>query len=79
MEYMRHFERNPQICGGEPVIKGTRVPVKTILASLASGDSAAAIRKDFPVLQAADVRAVIMLAAQMAGRRLRPEAFPKAS
>ena len=37
-----HFEqriiRDPQICGGEPVFKGTRVTLRTVLASLAAGD-----------------------------------------
>src|SRR5687768_11681303 len=35
----QHILRDPSICGGEPVIRGTRVPLRTILASLADGDS----------------------------------------
>jgi uncharacterized protein (DUF433 family) len=35
------FERNPKICGGQPVFRGTRVPLRTVLASLAEGDSSA--------------------------------------
>jgi uncharacterized protein (DUF433 family) len=42
------FERNPTICAGETVIKGTRVPLRTILASLAEGDSPEEILADFP-------------------------------
>lgn len=34
--------RDPQICGGEPVFKGTRVPSRTVLASLADGNTMAA-------------------------------------
>jgi uncharacterized protein (DUF433 family) len=39
MDYFQHIERNPQICGGELVIKGTRVTLRTLLASLAEGAS----------------------------------------
>lgn len=35
--------RDPQICGGEPVFKGTRVTLRTVLASLAAGDIARAL------------------------------------
>lgn len=79
MDYMDHFERKPGICGGSPVIRGTRVPVKTILASLAEGDSVQEIRKDFPVLSPQDIKAVIALAAAFTGKRMRTDAFPLAS
>ena len=29
--------RDPKICGGQPVFKGTRVTLRTVLASLAEG------------------------------------------
>ncbi|AUX30629.1 MULTISPECIES: DUF433 domain-containing protein [Sorangium] len=31
--------RDPLLCGGAPVIKGTRVTLSTLLASLSDGDS----------------------------------------
>ncbi|MEI7733174.1 MAG: DUF433 domain-containing protein [Verrucomicrobiota bacterium] len=34
-DYLSFFERRHEICGGAPVIKGTRVSVRTILASVA--------------------------------------------
>lgn len=34
MDYQRCIVRDPNVCGGEPVIKGTRVTIRTILASL---------------------------------------------
>ena len=37
MSYDQIFVRDPKICGGETVIAGTRVTVRTILASLAEG------------------------------------------
>lgn len=66
MDYSSHFTRDPSICGGQTVIRGTRVPLRTILASLAEGDGPAEILKDFPTLSAEDVRAVIAFAAASA-------------
>lgn len=37
MDYGARIVRDPKICGGEPVIRGTRVTLRTILASLAEG------------------------------------------
>lgn len=55
--------RNPQICGGEAVFAGTRVTLRTVLASLADGDSQDEIVRAFPMLHAQDVQAAIMFAA----------------
>lgn len=55
--YRGRIERNPGVCGGQAVIKGTLVPVRTILASLAEGASVEEILEDFPTLREADVRA----------------------
>jgi uncharacterized protein (DUF433 family) len=51
------------VCGGEPVLVGTRVTVRTVLASLAEGMSIEEIVADFPTLSRDAVRAVIMFAA----------------
>ena len=58
--------RDKGICGGEPVFKGTRVTLRTVLASLADGDSAEDIIKDFPSLKAEDIKAAIAFAAASA-------------
>jgi len=63
MNYLEHFDRNPNICAGQWIIKGTRVPVRTILASLAEGASVEEIITDFPTVMPADVQAVIAYAA----------------
>jgi uncharacterized protein (DUF433 family) len=55
--------RDPAICGGQPVIKGTRVLLRTILASLAAGDSIDAILADFPTVKKSDIDRVISYAA----------------
>lgn len=58
--------RDPHICGGSPVFRGTRVPLRTILASLAEGDDEASILKAFPTLTREHVRAAIAFAAAAA-------------
>lgn len=63
LNYEDRIVRDRTICGGEPVIKGTRVTVRTILASLAEGATTEEILADFPTLTADDVRAVIAFAA----------------
>jgi uncharacterized protein (DUF433 family) len=59
MNYQDRIVRDPQIVGGEPVLKGTRVTLKTLLASLAEGATTAEILADFPTLSEEDVRAAI--------------------
>ncbi|MFO7897503.1 MAG: DUF433 domain-containing protein [Planctomycetota bacterium] len=66
MDYRDRITRDPAVCGGDPVIKGTRVTVRTLLASLAEGADVAEILQDFPSLCAEDVRAVIAFAAASA-------------
>ena len=58
--------RDQGVCGGEPVFKGTRVTLRTVLASLADGNSLENILADFPSLRADDVRAAIAFAASSA-------------
>ncbi len=76
MNYQQYIVRNPRICGGEPVVKGTRVTVRTILASLSEGATVEEIIEDFPALKARDVRAVIAFAAAAAEDDLPVPAVP---
>ena len=62
MKYQDYISRDPKICGGEPVIKGTRVTLRTILASLDQGATEAQILRDFPTVNADALRAVIAFA-----------------
>ena len=66
MNYQDYISRDPKICGGEPVIKGTRVTLRTLLASLAEGATEAQILRDFPTVNADALRAVIAFAAASA-------------
>jgi uncharacterized protein (DUF433 family) len=70
------FERRPDICGGQPVVRGTRVPLRTVLASLAEGATIEEIIADFPTLTADQVRAVIAFAAASAEEDLPVPGIP---
>jgi uncharacterized protein (DUF433 family) len=74
--YQERIIRDKGICGGEPVFKGTRVTLRSVLASLAAGDSTMEILTDFPSLKADDVRAAIAFAAAAAEEDLPVRAIP---
>ena len=65
-DFLSFFERRPDVCGGGLVVKGTRVTVRTVLASLAEGATIDQILADFPTLTEGSVRAVIAFAAASA-------------
>ena len=75
-DYADRIVRDPGICGGEPVFKGTRVTLRTVLASLAEGDREEEILADFPTLTTDDVRAAIAFAAASAQEDLPFPAVP---
>lgn len=77
MNYEDYVVRDPNICGGEPVIKGTRVTMRTILASLAEGATPDEILADFPTLTFEQLRAVIAFAAASAQEDLPLSEVPK--
>ena len=76
MTYEDRIHRDPQVCGGEPVFRGTRVTLRTVLASLAAGDSAQEILGDFPTLKPEDIQAAISFAAASAEEDLPVPAVP---
>jgi uncharacterized protein (DUF433 family) len=68
--------RDPRVCGGQPVFKGTRVTLRTVLASLGEGDSAEEILAEFPTLKSEDIRAAVAFAAASAEEDLPVPALP---
>lgn len=72
MNYQDFIHRDPAICAGEPVIKGTRVTVRTVLSSLAEGSSVEQIRQAFPSVSIEAITAVIAFAASSAVDDLPP-------
>jgi uncharacterized protein (DUF433 family) len=70
MTFQDRIVRDPAICAGQPVVRGTRVTVRTILGYLAHGDTTAQILADYPSLTEDDVRAVVAFAAASASEDL---------
>jgi uncharacterized protein (DUF433 family) len=48
---------DPGVMFGKPVIRGTRIPVETILRRLGAGDDVDQVLADYPRLTIEDVRA----------------------
>jgi len=74
--YSALIVRDPKINGGEPTVRGTRVTVRTILASLAEGAWIDEILADFPTLKEEQLRAVIAFAAASAEEDLPLRGLP---
>ncbi|MGB8434881.1 MAG: DUF433 domain-containing protein [Burkholderiales bacterium] len=63
MAYKDRITIEPGKRGGKPCIRGLRVTVYDVLEYLASGMTEAQILKDFPYLEAEDIRACLEYAA----------------
>ena len=50
---------DPDICNGQPVVKGTRITAQTVLEFLAAGDSVEEVLEEYPSLSKEDVLACI--------------------
>jgi hypothetical protein len=50
---------DPEILGGVPIFRGTRVPLQALLDHVAAGDSTATVLDDFPSIDAAVVARVL--------------------
>jgi uncharacterized protein (DUF433 family) len=66
INYQERIVRDPVIVGGVAVIRGTRVTLRTVIASLAEGAPVEEILRDSPTLTEDDVRAAIAFAAASA-------------
>ena len=62
MESLNRIELNPRVCGGKPIIKGTRIPVSVILERIASDESWASILKAYPEIGKEDIQAALLYA-----------------
>ena len=61
---------NVRICGGEPCVKGTRIPVKIVLSHLAANETPEEILRDFPKLTKTDIQACLQYASYLASERV---------
>lgn len=63
---------NPEICGGRPCIKGTRIWVALILDYLANGMTEAEVLAEYPQLTRQDILSCIAYGAEMSRERVLP-------
>ena len=59
----------PDLCGGEPTIRGMRITASQVLEMLAGGMKPEEILQDFPYLEQADIDACLEYAALHAAHR----------
>lgn len=62
--WMDRIVVDPKRHGGEPCIKGTRIPAGVIVASIADGDSVEDLLKAYPALTREDIQAALHYAAE---------------
>ncbi len=60
---------NPNICGGRPTTRGTRITVHTLLEFLGAGDTVEDLLAEYPNLTREDVRASLQYALKLMGNR----------
>ena len=64
-EWKNRITANPDILGGKPIIKGTRIAVEFVMDLLANGWTTEKILKNYPQLKKADVVAVLKYATEL--------------
>ncbi len=65
-ELNKRITVNPEVMVGKPVIKGTRIPVDTIIRLMAQGMTQEEILEDYPKLEKDDIKAALEYAASLA-------------
>ena len=63
---------DPNICQGQPTVRGTRITVAVILRMIASGMTVQDIADDYPELNEEDVRQAAAYGAWLASEQIRP-------
>ena len=72
MEWREHISIDAGRQGGQPCLRGTRIPVYLILDNLAAGETEATILAEYPSLTPLHLRAALAFAAAMAHDRIVP-------
>jgi uncharacterized protein (DUF433 family) len=69
---MKEFDRitiNPDICLGQPTIRGMRITVSIILKQIASGMTKTEIIQSYPELEEEDIRQSLVFASWLASEK----------
>jgi len=70
MERLERITINPDICLGQPTIRGMRITVSVILKMLASGASVQEVVDAYPELEVEDVQQAMQYAAWVVSDQL---------
>ena len=70
MNWRHYIEVDPQVMGGKPVIKGTRITVEIILDWLAAGWSESEIFENYPRLTPDALKAIFAFSREIVGEQL---------
>jgi len=62
-ELLRRITVDPRVCGGQPCVRGIRIPVSLVLRHLAAGQSAEQVIAEYPELKVEDLRECLRYAA----------------
>ena len=62
MNWKDHIVTTPEVCGGRPRIKDTRLTVEFLLGLIAEGWGEKEILENYPFLVAEDIRAAVAFA-----------------
>lgn len=70
IEWREHITVDPDLHHGDPCITGTRIPVATIVGSLADGMTSEEILEAYPQLTPADIHGALAYAADVMRQEL---------
>ena len=66
VELLQRTSVDPNVCGGKPCVKGTRIYIAILLDALAEGLTPEQVLDHYPQLTLEDIRAVLAYAAALA-------------
>ena len=70
-ELLNHITARADVFHGKPIIRDMRIAVEHVLGMLASGETAETILREYPFLEADDIRACLLYAHRsMAGEQV---------
>ncbi len=79
MDWRKHIHRDPQVLGGKPVIRGTRISVESVLHQLSGDWTVEDVLEACPELNETQVRACIAFAADALNQEVAPTVAHEAS
>jgi len=68
MDWRNRIERTPDVLGGKPVVKGTRLSFAFVASLLANGWTVSELLTEYPTLSSEDVQACLRYVESLSGR-----------